>query len=307
MKTEIIPYAGWERNMRFANGEVELVVSLEVGPRIMSYRRRGGSNMLKNYSEQLGRSGEEKWMIRGGHRLWLAPEDRSMTYHLDNKRVDHEPGHSGQVRFTTHQEGGAHIRKDLLVHLDSSSSKVTIEHKITNKGDAPLAGATWGLTVMAPGGLEILPMPPFGSHEENLLPNRVLVLWPYTDLDDERLVIGRNFVTLRQEAGGEPLKFGLRHEHQWAAYLLGDCLFIKTFGYDPAETYPDFGCNFETFTNGDMLEIESLGPLRELAPGESVSHREAWFLFTLEKELEITSEEALADWISPYIGKVSLP
>ena len=41
--------------------------------------------------------------------------------------------------------------------------------------------------------------------------------------------------------------------------------------------YPDDGCNFETYTNHEMLEIESLGPLVTLAPGESSAHQERWF------------------------------
>jgi hypothetical protein len=38
------------------------------------------------------------------------------------------------------------------------------------------------------------------------------------------------------------------------------------------------GCNFETFTNEAMLEVESLGPLAQLEPGQDTSHRESWYL-----------------------------
>ena len=30
---------------------------------------------------------------------------------------------------------------------------------------------------------------------------------------------------------------------------------------DASKTYPDFGCSFETFTNADFLEMETLGPM----------------------------------------------
>jgi hypothetical protein len=36
------------------------------------------------------------------------------------------------------------------------------------------------------------------------------------------------------------------------------------------------GCTFETFTNADFLELETLGPLTTLASGQSVSHIERW-------------------------------
>ncbi len=44
-------------------------------------------------------------------------------------------------------------------------------------------------------------------------------------------------------------------------------------------TYPDFGCNCETYTAGTFIELESLGPLEVVAPGESVQHLERWSLF----------------------------
>lgn len=37
--------------------------------------------------------------------------------------------------------------------------------------------------------------------------------------------------------------------------------------------------HFETFTNKEMLEVETLGPLTKLAPGASVEHVENWYLF----------------------------
>ena len=43
--------------------------------------------------------------------------------------------------------------------------------------------------------------------------------------------------------------------------------------------YPDFGCNFEVFTNPDYLELETLGPLVELGAGRAVEHVEHWWLF----------------------------
>ena len=55
-------------------------------------------------------------------------------------------------------------------------------------------------------------------------------------------------------------------------------VFLKRVGFDPAATYPDFGCNIELYTNGDMLEVESVGPLTKLAPQAAVEHIERWSL-----------------------------
>ena len=64
----------------------------------------------------------------------------------------------------------------------------------------------------------------------------------------------------------------------WMAYLLHGHAFIKRHDHDARAVYPDFGCNVEAFTNDDMLELETLGPLVDLKPGASISHPETWSL-----------------------------
>ena len=54
---------------------------------------------------------------------------------------------------------------------------------------------------------------------------------------------------------------------------------MKTFKPVAGARYPDLGCTVETFTNADMLEVETLGPLTTLQPGESLEHVETWHLF----------------------------
>ena len=74
-------------------------------------------------------------------------------------------------------------------------------------------------------------------------------------------------------------KIGLRHPEGWAAYVLGDHLFIKSVPLIDDATYPDMGSNFETFTNSEFLELETLGPLQSLSAGEVLVHTESWVVF----------------------------
>ena len=62
--------------MRLTGGAWELVIVLDVGPRIMHFGFKGGANVFGELDEQLGKSGEASWMLRGGHRLWVAPEHK---------------------------------------------------------------------------------------------------------------------------------------------------------------------------------------------------------------------------------------
>ena len=307
MKKELIAHAGWNRNLYLANDHAEVIVTLDVGPRILSYKRPGAENVFKNYDDQLGSSGESDWKIRGGHRFWIAPEDEVVTYHLDNQPVDYRiEEFTQEIVIDSLQIQAGQIMKSLAVTLADNDSHVTVRHTARNDGDEPIQIASWGLSVMKPGGIEIIPQPPLGEHPRDLLPNRGIVLWPYTDLSDARWHLGREFFTLRQSEGFPPTKLGLAHREKWVAYVIEDSIFIKTFEHVTGAVYPDGGCNFETFTNDEMLEIESLSPLAALAPGESVSHTENWYLFPITSEAQIESEEALAYWLKPYLQKTGV-
>ena len=304
MQIQKTSFEGWQQNVALFNGHAELVITLDVGPRIISYRTLRGQNVLKNYPDQMGLSGESEWKIRGGHRLWIAPESE-LSYALDNSPVKHELLPNG-VRMENDPVAPWGVRKVLTVQMAENSSEVTLEHRAINESNRPIEISTWGLSVMAPGGLEIIPLPPLGEHPRDLLPNRLMVPWPYTDMTDPRWRFGSESITLRQTHDGTPTKLGLTHKEKWVAYLNGDSLFVKTFDYVEGAVYPDFGCNFETFTNTEMLEIESLSPLRKLQPGESVAHTEKWYLQGEVSQPASLHEQDLDAWITPILLKLGI-
>jgi hypothetical protein len=106
-------------------------------------------------------------------------------------------------------------------------------------------------------------------------------MWPYTNLADSRLRLLQKYLVLRQDpkSAGDAEKLGSYGRDVWGAYLLNGDLFVKQAHAEAAPAaYPDFGCNFETFTNADFLELETLGPMRKVAPGEIAAHTEHWSL-----------------------------
>ncbi len=133
---------------------------------------------------------------------------------------------------------------------------------------------------MAHGGIGVLPLPPRGAHAENLQPNTWLILWAYTDMRDPRWVWGTRYVLRHQDPGAETeQKAGTYAPQGWAAYARAGTLFVAAVTPVPDADYPDLGANVELFTNSQMLEVETLGPLAELAPEAEAIHVETWHLF----------------------------
>ena len=297
MKTtlQIVEYKGWRQSLQLSNGTVELVMPLEIGPRVMRYGFVGGPNVFREYEPQLGKSGESEWMIRGGHRLWHAPEDDVRTYARDNSPIRYEKLGETGVRLIQPVESITGIEKEIDIRLDAEGTGVTLVHRLRNRNLWEVELAPWCLSVMAPGGIELIPLPEKISHPGSVAPgeardlrgfvaNQNLILWPFTDLSDPRFRWGKRYITLRQDRQATtPTKLGLAHQMGWVGYLnhvvngVGQ-LFVKGLVYEAGRTYPDSGSNFETFTNGDMLEIESLGPLQRIAPGASIEQTERWWL-----------------------------
>jgi hypothetical protein len=285
---DVIEYRGWKNNLLLTNGDVELIVTLDVGPRVIAYRFPGGFNVLKNYDSMMGGTGEPEWQIRGGHRFWLAPEDLTRTYFPDNRPVKWEQTGDLAARFVPPPETEYGIQKEMELQLDQHGSRVDVKLKVTNIGSGPTDLAPWGPTVMAPGGMEIIPLPAKFNHPghpsrakspADYAPNQELILWPYFDFTDTRWSFGSRYAFLRQDVNKGPTKIGLAHRMGWVAYLNSGVLFVKRFDYREGADYPDRGTRYQTFSNEDMLEMETVGELVTLGSGQSAELVETWELF----------------------------
>jgi hypothetical protein len=280
VKVEKVSYLNQPNCYRLANAEVEVIVTTDVGPRVIRYGFVGEENILGEVPEASIKTELGEWKPLGGHRLWAAPEVRPRTYAPDNEAVEFAAEGEHTIRLSQRVEAQTGLQKEMTVTLATSGAHVRVHHRITNRNFWGIELAPWALTIMRGGGETILPQEPFRTWDEELAPARPLVLWHYTDLNDPRWRIGAKYIRLRtDEALASPQKIGLLNKQGWAAYHSGDTLFVKTVAYREGASYPDYGSNTETYTAGSFMEIETLAPLQRLEPGESAEHVEEWFLF----------------------------
>ena len=283
---EKIDYHGWRKVYRMVNDRVELLVLADAGPRILRYGFVGGRNEFHEFSEDAGTTGGNKFRSYGGHRFWFSPETER-TYYPDNFEVEIRIAGNTLVLTAPVEDRISPVtglQKSLEVTLAPAGTHVRVLHRITNRSQAATELAPWGLSVMAPGGRAILPLPPrHPIAKEHLLPESVFAVWSYTDFSDPRWKLGSKFVQLvadpvptgrfREQMGGIDASAG------WGAYFRDGRLFVKCVRPVGGSKYPDHGCNFELYTEPAFLELESLAPLTVLQPGHSVEHVEEWMLF----------------------------
>jgi hypothetical protein len=272
-------YWGQKECLRLANGAVEAVVATAIGPRILHYSLSGGRNILGRAPSTRFTSALGEWRLHGGHRLWTAPESIPASYEPDDDPVIVEERGGLSVRLVRAPRPDVGIEKAVTVTMENAGTGLAIMHEIVNRGIWPVEIAPWGLTVMAGGGTAIIPQEPFRSHDDYVQPARPVVFWHYTDLSDPRWNIGPGFIRLRCDASRpEPQKIGAGNRQGWAGYAKDGLFFLKRFPWDASAAYPDWGCNCEIYTAGDFIEVESLGPLRRLEPGQGIQYEERWNL-----------------------------
>ena len=289
------------RCMKMENGVVELLVTLDFGPRIIHMSLCGKENMM--YQDVTHRTLGDKHdvyegdhcKLYGGHRVWISPEILPRCYHPDNLPVEYCEIPGG-MEFIAPIEKHAQIQKSISVVLGENSDKVEVTNKITSHSLWELEFAPWAITMMAAGGVAAIPI---GGPGTGLLPNRRLALWDYTNPADSRLKMGREYALITQSTDAkEAFKIGLFNHSGFAVYFNKGQAFFKYFDVVDG-LFTDFGCNFEVFTNENFLESETLGPLQMLATGQSVVHREVWQIFE-ETTVPQTEAEA-AEIIRKYI------
>jgi hypothetical protein len=108
-----------------------------------------------------------------------------------------------------------------------------------------------------------------------------VTLRSYTEFTDPRYHFGYRLIEVEHSRMAPPpagqtgrrddeSKFGVDSAQGWAAYLLDGTLFLKRFPHDGKGQYPDGGVTMEIYSNSEFIEVEKLGPLTTIGPGQEI-------------------------------------
>ncbi len=302
-----ISYKNFGKCIKMENETTELIVTVDVGPRVIYYGLKGKCNIFRedinrdsfNDKKQLHDFFEtdENWYIYGGHRLWSSPESYPESYTPDNHPVEYEIK-GNTITLMPEDRVKVGERHIMTVTLDDRSSDVTVKHAIKNIADFEIKLAPWCLTVAEKGGVEILPL---CTEDTGLLSNRRMVFWPYSNVRDPRFFMCDKYITLAQTDNEQAFKIGVNNQDGWGAYLNNGQLFIKRFDFDKTGEYPDYSVNYETYTNQFIMEIESLGTLEVLRPDEYTEYEERWQIKECGDSFDRTDPDSIDSFVKKHI------
>lgn len=296
MKNEIREYKNFGKVMFISYGDITVGVTVDIGPRVIYMTYKNGENLFfediqretfRNDAEMAEVFGDGAvWYLYGGHRIWMSPEAFPETYLNDNIPVEYEVGDNYAV-FTQNDLKGSKIKASLKLVFEND--EISVYNTVKNVSNENIKGAVWALSVMAQGGVGFVKV---NDVNTGLLPNRRIVLWPYTKITDKRLHLTDKYIAVRQDkTAGCDFKIACDCGIGEIYYQNKNVLFKKTFSNDENGEYPDWGVNCEFFTGNNFFELESLSPLQNITPDGEITHKETWNLYESNDLHEITEEK----------------
>ena len=287
-----------EETLVLESEHLRVEVLANAGPRIVRVQLTGSNeNVLGDIADVVWDTPWGRYRLRGGHRLWFAPENPPLTSAPDEGGLAVEERRLGLSMERLAPQ--SMLRKTIEVELSPDRAAMTVKHSLRNEGKAAVEHAPWAITLLPLGGTAILPQQrgPIGTNEH--LPNRTLTFWPYSSVGDSRLELGDELVLVHGVAAPSPFKIGYFNRIGWVAYLRNGILLQKSFDPQLEREHADMGSNAEVYCDDRSLELETLAPLSLLEPGAEAGHEERWQLY------EVGSVEPGAKQIAALLAELN--
>lgn len=299
-----VHYDAWGNCLRLSNDFIEAVVTVDYGPRVVSFRFAGGKNVLfEDSADSLTVSGPEMderygsgavFHRRGGHFGSIAPVRVPESFFPDNSPVLYIIRPDG-VSLISHREKVDGLKYTTEILMGDGASDIMVVHSVKNASHERRRLAIWSSTSLRAGGLEILPL---GSGDDGGAGETLPAFQPESAASDPRLFAGNRYLTIRQEEKPQDeLTLSVRNIIGWAAYVLPDTTFVKRYVHDASACYPEHGCSYRTRVGAQFADLDSFSPVYTVEPGEGIRHVENLSLFATRNGVNPVDETSIEGFI----------
>jgi hypothetical protein len=274
-------YHGWSNALAMRNDHVEVIVVPEIG-RVMSFGFHGENVFWEDpllYGKAVNPEAAE-WINFGGDKSWPAPEAEWGKYTgrkewrpppafdsaPNDARID---GRDIVLLSPVDPFYGVQITR--RVHLDGKEPKMTITTTYERITGAPSKIGIWVITQFKEPVAILVPQAE-GSIFENGFYKFSAESWT-------NVTVGHGLIRITRDAA-KPHKLGSDAGHLLWVGTRAICL-VSSRRVRGGE-YPDRGASAEVYTNPDpktYVELEMLGPLSLMKPGDKTSRESTYTLF----------------------------
>lgn len=279
----VVGDADWQAQIQVIdNGRVRVAADALHGGRLVAYALAGRNALYTDPAHPTWVYPENHdYLGPAGGRVDIGPEETLPTHRAlwsgawAIERVD--PLH---LRMTSPVDTVTGVQLIRDVALDPDSTHLRCTQTMRNITDHPLRRAYWGRSLSPGGGIFVTGLSPDSRFPKQYIqysnwPDSFILMRP----SDPAISIRGGYLVMR--GAPQQYKIGLDTRAGWLAYLMRNgLLFVKRFSVYPERRYADIaGLTICVWSFADrMVELEPLGPEELLAPGQSASFSEDWWL-----------------------------
>lgn len=275
-------FQGWRNAWRLTNEQAEVIVVPQVG-RVMSFKFKDGENVFWSDRTLDGKQGDATgaaWINFGGDKTWPAPE---AEWGLYTKRSRWMPppafdalpvtarSEGSQVILTSPIDPFYGVRTIRRISLQPGAAVMEIETTYERVSGEPSPIAIWVITQFNEPVAVYVPIPTASQFE-----NGHFIFgekpWPQLTVVDRMLRVPRDPATAHK----------LGSDADRMLWVDGTTMCLVSASRVPGADYPDRGAGVEVYTNPDpktYVELETLGPLVRMSPGDRIQHTNTYTLF----------------------------
>ena len=300
-------YAGYDNCLELRNDETRLILGPHCGGRVLSYQFRGREALYLDPAQngwiQGPDSPEMSALGPTGGRADVGPEsDQPPRPTLWLGPWDLEAGDDGSAEMTSRRCPDTGLRVQRRFELEGDTSRVRFTQTLRNEGSQPARVCHWGRTFGRGGGICVIPLKGKRSYDYIRFDPGGIATHP----PDPAIRVREGCV----EVLGPPLhaKLGFDTKAEWFAVAQpSDLLFVKRYSVPGQAEYGDSGgMTVSIYIKDDRLcELEPIGPMHTLSPGEEASFIENWELlpFAFPSKGENLDLGALKNCVDPTNSK----
>lgn len=276
----VVKFYGYDDCIRLENATTRVTLCGAAGGRVLEYAR---NNVNALYLP----SGDEGWTLSSGKpggsmtagRFDIGPEQTIAKHpQLWSGRWKSEITGPRSARLTSarNEATGVQLIRDFT--LAEKSSRLECKQTIVNISRKTNEYCHWSRTFALGGGICVIPLT-----EPRRFPNGYVMYGPGPAInfrpEDPHIGVRDGFLEIT--AAPKFPKLGMDTHAGWFAYVMkNDLMFVKRFPTYPDRVYNEVaGLTMSIwYPDRPMCELEPIGPRERLAPGQSASFTETWWL-----------------------------